>query len=126
MATVRRIEDVAQACLRPRRHTGLPHTVDHLEPDGVDHHAVEDDGHAVVVGILGRVPPRRPEGHRVDLGANQPAIDLRQIAVLQDPVDILVIHRTKLEAFGDEARHARMIAELSSELRSSAIRGCAA
>jgi hypothetical protein len=33
-------------------------------------------------------PLRRPERRGVDLGAYQPAIDLRKVAVLQDPVDV--------------------------------------
>jgi hypothetical protein len=100
VAAVRRVEDVAEVRLRPARHAGLTHTVDHLERDGPDHHAVEGDRHAVVVRILRPTPPRRPERHGVDLGAQQPASDLRQVAVLQDPIDVLLTHRAKPQAFG--------------------------
>jgi hypothetical protein len=109
VAAVGRIEDVAELGFRPRWHAGLTHTVDHLQQDGSDHHAVEGHRHAVVVGILRRLPPRRAEGRRVDLGAYQPAIDLRQVAVLQDPIDVLVTHRAKLQPCGPQggALHER-------------------
>jgi hypothetical protein len=100
VAAVRRVEDIAEVRLRPWRHAGLTHAVDQVERYGPDHHAVEGHRRAVVVGVLSRVPPGRPEGHRVDLGAQQPPGDLGQVAVLQDPVDVRVAHRAKLEAFG--------------------------
>jgi hypothetical protein len=58
----------------------------------------------VVVRVPHRTPPRSPEGAGVDVGSQKPAFDLRQVAIFENPVDVLVTHRAKLQAFG--ANHA--------------------
>src|SRR5690606_16622984 len=108
MTAVRRIEDVADLSLGPLGHAGLAHPVEHIERYGPDHYTVKDHCHAVIVGVIHRVPPGGPEYFGLNRGAHQPAVALRQVAVLEEPVDVLVLHRAMLKTVGAQAggRHS--------------------